>query len=30
MVVEKPMPKFYFEVYNEKTKEEGTFKNDDE
>lgn len=30
MVVEKPMPKFYFEVYNEEAKEAGMFKNDDE
>lgn len=30
MVVEKPMPRFYFEVYNEETKEESTFKNDTE
>lgn len=30
MVVEKPMPRFYFEVYNEETKKASTFKNDDE
>lgn len=30
MVAEKPMPRFYFEAYNEETKEEGTLKNDDE
>ena len=30
MVIEKPMPKFYFEVYNEEAKEAVTFENDDE